>query len=106
MLTAFLSHQTYTKTSYLHKSYVLTSDYYQKSPDAEKNYIKTVLLENKENCLDNIMCQSEFNYYITLDELDQLISKINKRREQESAYKNGKLRDNTLNKEFLEIIQK
>ena len=28
MPTAFLSHQTYTKTSYLHKSYVLTSDYY------------------------------------------------------------------------------
>ena len=52
------------------------------------------------------MCQSEFNYYITLDELDQLISKINKQREQEGAYKDGKLRDNTLNKEFLEIIQK
>ena len=47
-IISFVGYKAYPEFYYLHKNYVLTSNYYQNLSDTEKTYVKMVLLGDDE----------------------------------------------------------
>ena len=106
-IATFVGYNAYPDFYYLHKNYVLTSNYYQKLSDSEKTYVKTKLLgDNCEKCLESKICQERFNYNITLKKLDNIISEIKNERKLEKSLESVQTKDNQFKREFWELIQK
>lgn len=106
-IVSSVGYQAYPDFYYLHKNYVLTSNYYQKLSDSEKTYVKTKLLgDNCEKCLESKICQERFNYNITLKKLDNIISEIKNERKLEKSLESVQTKDNQFKREFWELIQK
>jgi hypothetical protein len=106
-IISFAGCQKYPDFYYLHKNYVLTSNYYQKLSDAEKAYVKIALLGDEgEKCLENKICQERFNYNITFKKLDHIISEIKNERKLEKSLDANQTKGEQFNREFWELIQK
>lgn len=104
---SFVGYQASPDFYYLHKNYVLTSNYYQKLSDSEKTYVKMALLgDDGEKCLKNKICQEKFNYNITFKKLDDIISEIKKGRKLEKSLDANQRKSEQFNREFWELIQK
>lgn len=106
-IATFVGYKAYPDFYNLHKNYVLTSNYYQNLSDTEKTYVKMTLLgDDGRKCLENKICQEGFNYNITFQKLDYMISEIKKERELEKSLESDQTKDNQFNREFWELIQK
>lgn len=106
-IISFAGCQKYPDFYYLHKNYVLTSNYYQKLSDAEKAYVKMALLgDDGEKCLENKICQERFNYNITFKRLDNIISEIKKQGKLEKSLDANQTKGEQFNREFWKLIQK
>lgn len=106
-IISFVGYKAYPEFYYLHKNYVLTSNYYQNLSDTEKTYVKMVLLgDDEKKCLENKICQERFNYNITFKKLDNIISEIKNERKLEKSLESDQTKDNQFKREFWELIQK
>ena len=107
IIVSVTTYRTYPDFYYLHKNYVLTSSYYQKLSDSEKTYVKAELLgDDGEKCLENKICQENFNYNITFKKLDSIISEIKKTAHTRKLLEANQTKNIQQNQEFWQLIQK